>query len=265
MIKKHFFFDLDDTITRSRSEITPQMATALGKMIDAGCDVIIVSGAKLEQMGKQLGKTVETVFTLSQNGNDAMTDSGRALWKNQMNWVQKRAVFNFIQNCVKGSDQPEFKDLFDLVEDRGCQVSYSLIGHNEDLGKKKACDPQKELRLRIMDRWKHLIPDFEEHGVHWAIGGTTCIDFYIFNKGENVAKLIAEMEWNKDECVYVGDALFAGGNDETVRGVVDVVEVEDSAHCLDWIKEVLQVLPKPAKVDEVDEDEEDEEDDSHGM
>ena len=33
------------------------------------------------------------------------------------------------------------------------------------------------------------------------------------------------MKWNKDECVYYGDALIPGGNDESVIGVIETIPV----------------------------------------
>ena len=62
-----------------------------------------------------------------------------------------------------------------------------------------------------------------------------------------------------EECVYVGDALFAGGNDESVIGVVDTIAVEDSAHCLDTVKKFIDMIPDKPIEDDEDEDEEEEE------
>ena len=59
-------------------------------------------------------------------------------------------------------------------------------------------------------------------------GGTTCFDFFLRgkNKGYNVLRLIKKKDWRNTECVYVGDALFPGGNDETVIGVIPTHPVQ---------------------------------------
>ena len=70
---------------------------------------------------------------------------------------------------------------------------------------------------------------FESEELVVKIGGSTSFD-YIHkdrHKGTNVQKLIDLMNWSKDECIYFGDGLFPGGNDEAVIGVIETVLVED--------------------------------------
>ena len=38
---------------------------------------------------------------------------------------------------------------------------------------------------------------------------------------------IGYINWKKEDCLYVGDALFPGGNDETVIGIVPTHAVKD--------------------------------------
>jgi hypothetical protein len=61
------------------------------------------------------------------------------------------------------------------------------------------------------------------------IGGSTSFD-YIHkdrHKGSNVKKIIDHYGWNPEECVYFGDGLYPGGNDEVVIGVIDTIPVEN--------------------------------------
>ena len=61
------------------------------------------------------------------------------------------------------------------------------------------------------------------------IGGSTSLD-YIHkdrHKGTNVQKLIDHMSWDKENCIYFGDGLYPGGNDEAVIGVIETVPVLD--------------------------------------
>lgn len=207
---KHYFFDLDNTLTRSRSLISFEMAEALRKMIDDGYDVVVVSGAKHEQIIKQLSSISEQVAILAQNGNDAESSVGTPLWYNELNWIQKKEIFNL----------PFPQQEIDNVQDRGCQISYSLIGHNKPLTEKELADPDQKIR-------KQLLKDWNFSSVQTSIGGTTCIDFYLKNKGENVERYIKEMGWNKSDCLYVGDALYEGGNDATVLEIVKTLQVKN--------------------------------------
>jgi hypothetical protein len=73
------------------------------------------------------------------------------------------------------------------------------------------------------------------------IGGSTSFD-YIHkdrHKGANVAKLIELKGWNKDDCIYFGDGLYPGGNDESVIGVIETVLVRDHLDTYEKLKAML--------------------------
>lgn len=254
---KHFFFDLDNTITESRTEISDSMRDALLGMTKKGADVIVVSGAQFSQMQKQLCSAIEEVATMAQNGNHSMSASGILMWENKFDWLQKLYVFNL---CDKlRNDYKLFYDsIFNIVEDRGSQISYSFVGHDALLEKKKAFDPDRSKRNKVLVKksYQEFLEDIKASGVSWAIGGTTCIDFYIKSKGENIEEFIKFFNWNKDECIYVGDALTDGGNDTSVIGVIPTKSIKDPAECESVIKEFTKefMIDEP----EDDEDEEDE-------
>ncbi len=61
------------------------------------------------------------------------------------------------------------------------------------------------------------------------MGGSTSLD-YIHkdrHKGTNVRRLIDQNGWNAADCVYIGDGLYPGGNDESVIDVIDTIPVAD--------------------------------------
>jgi hypothetical protein len=73
------------------------------------------------------------------------------------------------------------------------------------------------------------------------IAGTTCLDYFKKgrNKGYNVTRLCSFKSWNLDTCLYFGDALYPGGNDETVIGIIDtqsVLNPDDTYKLLTTIK-----------------------------
>lgn len=222
---KHVFFDVDQTLTRSRSLIEPSMKEVLEKLCNKH-DVIIVSGAKEEQIWKQVTKDfVGKVYILAQNGNSATDKQGQYLWKNVLNQSQKDEIFNHIKK-IKDQFGSNFKGAVeeDTIQDRGCQVSFSCIGHNANLELKEAFDPKGELRQSILRK----IP-FNSQTLEVKIGGTTCFDYFELgkHKGKNVSELFKKMNWNREDSVYIGDALFPGGNDESVIGVCDTLQVSN--------------------------------------
>lgn len=242
---KHVFFDMDGTLTPSRQQISPEMLNALSDLRIARVkedmsaeyiDIIIVSGARREQMYKQIGGGPWQV--LAQNGNEMYDSLGdeRPMWRNELTWVQKFKIFNLINHLLIGHPREHRED---YVEDRGCQISYSGTGHHARRELKLAYDPDGSYRKEIITSDFGWFGELKYYGIKWAIGGTTCIDFYTHTKGENVARYVAEHGWIPNECLYVGDALFEGGNDATVKGVVPVHQVSGPEETLTVIKSLL--------------------------
>jgi phosphomannomutase len=212
---KHIFLDLDNTVTESRGKISLDMYNELSKHQD----VCIVSGASREQILKQIGTL--KCFILAQNGND--TD----IWKKELTNDEREEIMSHINQF--GDNHP------DKIEDRGCQISYSFTGHNAPIELKKSFDPTGEKRQNILTTYP-----LESETIEVKIGGTTCLDYYPkgFNKGSNVAKFINCMQWDKVDCLYIGDALFKGGNDETVIGVIETHQVKNHLETLAFLKTI---------------------------
>jgi phosphomannomutase len=228
---KYIFFDLDNTLTRSRSPITKEM-TVLLKKLSTKHQVLVVSGAEAKQIETQLGKNMTgRYWSMGQNGNRCINKSGKLIWENQMNWMQKFEVLDYAHTIVAKKLFPQ-KNIHDLISDRGCQVSYSLIGHNQKIDVKEKFDPTQQKRF-----------PFKSRTVDVKIGGTTCLDFFIKGKtkGTNVGLLCEEMNWKKKDCLYIGDALFENGNDETVIGVIPTRAVRDPKETEDVIREILKI------------------------
>lgn len=229
---RHLFFDLDGTVTPSRSLIEPAMSEILKKILDSGRDVIIVSGAEVKQALYQTGG-MPFVY-LGQNGNHAYDEKQKQdLWREYLTDSEKEEVFAHIRSIPRTWEVPNEND---LIEDRNSQISYSLLGHHADRAQKSVFDPQGKLRQGLLAQYP-----FVSGSMQVVIGGTTCFDYIKkgFHKGRNVAKLIEERGWKKEECVYVGDALYPGGNDETVIGVIDIHAIENPAGTVQFLKSVL--------------------------
>lgn len=230
---RHVFFDLDGTLTRSRTTITEEMKQTLQKLMASGRDVIIVSGAQKSRLDKQ-SDHFPCVY-LAQNGNHAYDlRDGSDIWRDELSPAEKNEIMAHIRSIPRTWP---VKDENDLIEDRGSQISYSLIGHHEDIGKKEAFDPGGTRRVALLAQHP-LTSD----AVEVKIGGTTTFDYFKKgkNKGYNVARYIEMHQWKKEECVYVGDALFPGGNDEAVVGVIAVKQVSGPDDTARFIENILK-------------------------
>lgn len=229
---RHIFFDLDGTLSRSRTVVTSEMKAALLTLKASGRDVIIVSGAEQKRFEWQADR-VPAIY-LAQNGNHAYDEAtGKEYWRDVLSRTEKDEILAHIASIPR--DWP-VKDENDLVEDRECQISYSLLGTREDIAKKEAFDPDGSRRRKLLEKFP-----LHSDTVDVKIGGTTTLDYFKKgrNKGYNVARLITQEDWKKGECVYVGDALFPGGNDEAVVGVIDTVPVKDPGETGSFIAKVL--------------------------
>ncbi|MCA9362683.1 HAD family hydrolase, partial [Candidatus Kaiserbacteria bacterium] len=118
----------------------------------------------------------------------------------------------------------ELKDEWNPIENRGSQITFSPIGNTAPVDEKMKYDPDRRKRDKLMEQ-----APFVSEELVVKIGGSTSLD-YIHkdrHKGTNVQKLIDLMGWEKAECVYFGDGLYPGGNDEAVIGVIETVPVTD--------------------------------------
>ena len=211
---KHLFFDLDGTITESRQKITKEIKDFLSQLPN----LIVISGASREQMEYQLDGL--KCITLAQSGNDT------PLWQNKLSKEEKHEIYKHIFSldwCIEPF----------MIEDRGCQLSPSLIGHKAPTNIKKKFDPDQKIRRKLLKKCP-----FISRTLICRIAGTTCLDYTRKNgdKGHNLERWIKENKLNKEDCVYFGDALFQGGNDESVLGVMECVEVKDPQDLLVKIK-----------------------------
>jgi phosphomannomutase len=215
---RHLFFDMENTLTPARSPLPPSMQEALEELIAAGRDVVVVSGAEAKQIRFQIGSL--PVICLAQNGNHAFdAETGQDMWREELSPDEKAEILAHIASLPRTWP---VKDENDLVEDRGSQISYSLLGLHEEHGKKAAFDPNGEKRRALL-----ATHPLKSETVEVKIGGTTTLDYFKrgHHKGHNVDRLIREKEWDKNLCIYIGDALFEGGNDEAVVGVIETHQV----------------------------------------
>ena len=107
------------------------------------------------------------------------------------------------------------------IEDRGSQITFSALGQQAPLGEKNKWDPDYAKRTKIKAILDALIPDFSVR-----IGGSTSIDITRpgIDKAYGIKKLRDLLNISIQEMIFIGDALFVGGNDYPAEqaGVVSI-------------------------------------------
>lgn len=228
---RHLFFDLDNTLTRSRTKITPAMKDVLMSHISSDRDIVVVSGAACSQIQFQMDST--PCHLLGQNGNHCIDIERGELWQDLLSDEHKQEIYAHIRQMHRGWQVP---DEHDLIDDRGAQLCYSIYGHHAPVHIKETFDPDHAIRKRLLQEY----PFVSEH-LEVKISGTTTLDYFRKGKtkGHNVARFINSVGWNKDDAVYFGDMLVPGGNDESVIGVIDTVLVADPLDTLQKLQAML--------------------------
>lgn len=218
----HLFFDMDGTVTPSRSKIDPKMKELLARL---PATIAIISGSHNDQMDFQIDGL--PVIRMGQNGNHVIHPERGELWYDKLTDAEKEEIMTHANEVWAACDHT-IPDPDDIFEDRGSQISLSLYGHHADPAEKKAFDGDFAKRRALLERFP-----FHSDNVEAKLGGSTCIDYFRKgrNKGYNINRLIKHMGWSKEECIFFGDALFPGGNDETVIGMIDTIAVVDPEDC----------------------------------
>jgi phosphomannomutase len=228
---QHLFFDMDQTIAPARQPILPEMYELLTNVSQ---DIIIVSGQEVNKIQWQSNNL--PAYVLGQNGNHAIDVDGNELWNIPLSDEHRAEILRHIAAVVATLDY-EPNEAWSPIEDRGSQITFSPIGNTAPVDLKLAYDPDRKKRDALLEK----VP-FVSDELIVKIGGSTSFD-YIHkdrHKGTNVQKLIGLMGWDNDDCIYFGDGLYPGGNDEAVIGVIETVAVTDH---LDTYQKLQELVP----------------------
>lgn len=229
---RHFFFDMDKTIAPARQPLRPHMRDLLAAFPH---EVVIVSGSTVPNIGYQTGNL--PAYYLGVNGNHAHRPDESVLWQNPpLSQRHKAEIHAHIKAIIEALDH-ELNHEWNPIEDRGAQITFSPLGNTAPPELKHHYDPDRRKRLQ----WLEQFP-FESDEITVRIGGSTSFDYFhkAGHKGANVQRLIETMGWEKDACVYFGDGLCPGGNDETVIGIIDAVLVSDEEDTYRRLRSLLE-------------------------
>ena len=134
MTYKHLFFDMDGTVTPSRSKIDPTMKELLSSL---PATIAVISGSHNEQMDFQMDGL--PIIRMGQNGNHVIHPQDGELWFDRLTEDEKAQIMRHIDMVWEACDH-DVPDPNDIIEDRGSQISLSLYGHHADPVAKKAFD-----------------------------------------------------------------------------------------------------------------------------
>lgn len=236
-MKKLIVFDLDGTLAPSKSSLSPQTAGLLRDLLGV-MKVAVISGGAWVQFEEQLltdlphGSRLENLSLLPTCGTKFFQYNGKweELYSEDLTAEQKKKIVDSLDKAA-GEAGFRAKTVWgEVIEDRGSQVTYSALGQQAPLAEKEEWDPDFSKRKKITAILQTLIPEFSIR-----IGGATSIDVTKpgIDKAYGIGKLRDTLHVSLKEMIYIGDALFPGGNDYPAEeaGVVSIpVKVPDDTN-----------------------------------
>ncbi|HTX02565.1 MAG TPA: HAD-IIB family hydrolase [Candidatus Acidoferrales bacterium] len=247
-MKKLVVFDLDGTLAQSKSALDDEMAKLLAELSNVA-KVSIISGGDWPQFEKQvLGRLpsngkLDNFYLLPTCGTkffEYKNGTWDKLYSEDLSPDQKKKIVSSLEQAVSETGFQPKETWGERIEDRGSQITYSALGQQAPLDAKKTWDPDFEKRKKIKLLLDKMIPEFSV-----ALGGSTSIDVTLpgIDKAYGMAKLRDVLSMPFSEMLFVGDALFPGGNDHPVRSTgTDCVQVRDPEETKRVIETVVDCL-----------------------
>lgn len=219
-------FDLDGTLAESKSAIDDETAVLFMRLLEI-MRVAIISGGDLPQFQKQVvgrltsDQRLRNLSLLPTCGTRFFeyTDSWKKLYAEDLSVEQKARIVAALSAAFKASGFSVKQTWGEQIEDRESQITFSALGQSAPLDAKRNWDPDFAKRKHMQELLKASLPDFAVR-----LGGSTSIDVTLpgIDKAYGIRKLRDILGISIAEMMFVGDALFRGGNDAPARdtGVV---------------------------------------------
>jgi len=227
-MKQLIVYDLDGTLAESKSPLDAEMAGLLHDLLGI-VKVAVISGGAWTQFDKQLLSNLprdERLANLS-----LLPTCGTQFFRYGADWKkvysedlaadEKARIESSLHQAVSDAGFKPQKLWGEQIEDRGSQITFSALGQEAPLDEKDKWDPDFAKRKKIKTILDTLLPEFSVR-----MGGATSIDVTKpgIDKAYGIRKLRDILGIPLKEMIFIGDALFAGGNDYPAEeaGVVSI-------------------------------------------
>lgn len=224
-------FDMDGTLTESKSKIDQDFAKYLTKIFKS-TDCSIVTGADYDSVKNQLGFElcyhVKWVFAC---GGAHVIQNGLTKYKSK--WQCKPVIKRFCENFVRDSDFPHRTG--NHFDDRIGMCNFSVVGQGASKTERRhyiawdlATNERKNIAKKINDKFT---------GVVARVAGETGIDI----THQNISKAKIIEYYNKDKLKFFGDKIKKGGNDYPLAKVLkpyQCFEVKNWQHTQELLRDM---------------------------
>lgn len=242
-MKKLIVFDLDGTLAESKSPLDEEMSTLFSALLHT-VKVAVISGGDWPQFQKQVlsnlpeDKHLKNLVILPTCGTKFYQyESGwRKRYSEDFSEEETNKIMTSLHKAIELSGFKPEKLWGEAIENRGSQITYSALGQQAPLVEKKKWDPDFAKRQKIKASLDASIPEFSVR-----LGGTTSVDITKpgIDKAYGVVKLRDILKIPIEEMIFIGDALFPGGNDRPVKTTgITTIQVKDP----DQTKRVVETI-----------------------
>lgn len=242
-MKSLIIFDLDGTLVESKLPLDAEMAALLGRLLEI-VKAAVISGGAWTQFEKQVlsnlphDERLKNLSMLPTNGTKFYRYSGtwNELYSEDFSAEENAKIKTALNSALHAFGFKAEKHWGDLIEDRGSQITFSALGQKAPLDEKKKWDPDFAKRKKIKAILEKLIPEFSIQ-----LGGATSIDITErgIDKAYGVKKLRETLGVAIQDMLFIGDAVFPGGNDYPAKQAgVTCIKVRDP----DETKRVVEAI-----------------------
>ncbi|MEH3035048.1 MAG: HAD-IIB family hydrolase [Sphingomonas adhaesiva] len=244
-MKKLVAFDLDGTLALSKQPLKDDMGETLADLLGVA-DVAVISGGDWPQFDKQVASRLPEradrarLWLMPTTGTKLYTwQDGRwtTVYAELFDEGEKKKIVDAFGESLEATGFVPEKTWGERIEDRGSQITFSALGQEAPIEAKEHWDPDFAKRKVIQADLRQRLP-----GLAINMGGATSIDITRegVDKGYGLRKLSAESGFGLDEMLFIGDAIFPGGNDYPAHEAgVDCVRVRDPQETISVVTAIV--------------------------
>jgi hypothetical protein len=251
--KKIIAFDVDGTLTASKTLITESMANLIKQLIQKKM-VISIAGGSFHQLETQflppfltdnsMLPYIKNFTLLPTSGSQRYEyDETDKKWemtdKEPMPADSKDRAIKLLEEVIA---DPQYEippnPYGKIIEDRDTQITFTPNGQQAPVAIKLAFDPDRRKREKIVAMIEPKLPELTI-----LVNGTSSIDLLPkgFNKAVGLIRFLNNAGLKKEDVLFIGDGLFPGGNDYSVfEAGFDTIAVkspeETELIIKDWLK-----------------------------
>lgn len=231
-MKELVAFDLDGTLAESKQPLQEPMGEALANLLDVA-HVAVISGGDWPQFEKQVASRLPEradrtkLWLMPTTGTKLYRFDGewRAVYAELFEGDEKQKILKAFDESLEATGFVPEKTWGERIEDRGSQITFSALGQEAPIDAKHSWDPDFAKRKVIQADLQKRLP-----GLSINMGGATSIDITRegVDKAYGLKKLNEASGIALDKMMFIGDAIFPGGNDYPAEQLgLDVVKVKN--------------------------------------